>query len=591
MMARLTPRLAAVLLLVPALLPAQSAGRAFTPADWYRVTQVSAPARSPDGKSVAFTVTTVNEAGNKRHSEVWLQSVAGGPSRRLTSSGYESSGPRWSDDGKTLYFTSTRPGGRGTNWALRVDEVGEAFQPTATPPAAAPAGSQPTDKRFRITSGDSASGGAGGGRGGGGRGGGGFPGGAPGTAPATGPYAAMPPLARPSASAITAPVDPARFDGMHFTDSRYKANGNGFVASTGRAGAGGPGGAAADTGAAARARPAAQLFLQRAGGERITLTSAAYSHRNPVVSPNGEWIVFSADAKLRADSMVTRERDSLAKLPFSRKRDEADRDGTDLFMLPVAACEAHTAACVPTRIEYFGEETGAVWSPDSKQLAFTGRRGRYQSQRLFVLAAGTTKPVDVLGGWRYEPGNFTWWGDGTIRMATDVGGSSGLYAVNPATEGDPHHRWWASTRVEHPVRLRPHHPDVHQHRSHAPDGALHLGHRGPERAQAHDLQRRPQHGGGLVRRGVLHVPVGRQPRDRGVADEAVRLPARQEVSGGDVHPRRPALGVRRRLVRRVPEPGRGGDVRALHQSARLVGPTPPSPTPHAVTGVARTTWT
>ena len=436
MMACPSPRLAAALLLVPALLPAQSAGRAFTPADWYCVTQLSAPARSPDGKSVAFTVTTVNEAGNKRHSEVWLQSVTGGPARRLTSPGYESSAPRWSEDGKTLNFTSTRPGGRGTNWALRVDEVGEAFQPSATPAAPAPAGSQPTDKRFRITSGDSASGGAGGGRGGGGRGGGGggFPGGAPGAAPATGPYAAMAPLARPSASAITAPVDPARFDGMHFTDSRYKANGNGFVASTGRAGAGGPGGAPADTGAAARARPAAQLFLQRPGGERIRLTNAAYSHRTPVVSPNGEWIVFSADAKLRADSMVTRERDSLAKLPFSRKRDEADRDATDLFMLPVAACEAHTAACVPTRIEYFGDEAGATWSPDSKQLAFSGRRGRYQSQRLYVLAAGTTKPVDVLGSWKYEPGNFTWWGDGTIRMETEVGGSSGLYALNPATK-------------------------------------------------------------------------------------------------------------------------------------------------------------
>jgi len=42
-------------------------GRAFTPADWYRVTTVSAPAVSPDGRLVAFTVTTVKEADNKRH--------------------------------------------------------------------------------------------------------------------------------------------------------------------------------------------------------------------------------------------------------------------------------------------------------------------------------------------------------------------------------------------------------------------------------------------------------------------------------------------------------------------------------------------
>ena len=33
----------------------------------------------------------------------------------------------WSDDGKTLYFTSQRPGSRGTAWAVRMDEGGEAF--------------------------------------------------------------------------------------------------------------------------------------------------------------------------------------------------------------------------------------------------------------------------------------------------------------------------------------------------------------------------------------------------------------------------------------------------------------------------------
>ena len=37
-------------------------GRAFTPQDWYRVTTVSNPALSPDGKWVAFQVTTVREA-------------------------------------------------------------------------------------------------------------------------------------------------------------------------------------------------------------------------------------------------------------------------------------------------------------------------------------------------------------------------------------------------------------------------------------------------------------------------------------------------------------------------------------------------
>ena len=72
-------------------LRAQSTGRAFTPADWYRVVRVAAPVLSPDGNTIAFTVTTVREAEDKRHSEVWIQPVAGGPSRRMTSPGFESS--------------------------------------------------------------------------------------------------------------------------------------------------------------------------------------------------------------------------------------------------------------------------------------------------------------------------------------------------------------------------------------------------------------------------------------------------------------------------------------------------------------------
>ena len=45
--------------------------------------------------------------------------------------------------------------------------------------------------------------------------------------------------------------------------------------------------------------------------------------------------------------------------------------------------------------------------------------------------------------------------------------------------------------------------------------------------------------------------------------------AGQEVSGRALHPRRPALGVRRRMVRRIPEPRRRRRVRAVHESARL----------------------
>src|SRR3954469_20535533 len=164
-------QLTAALLLPSGILAAQQptpAKRAFTPADWYKITTLSAPALSPDGRQVAFTVTTVREAENRRHTEVWVVPMQGGEPMRYTSPAFESSNPRFSDDGKILHFTSQRPGGRGTNWALRMDQpLGEAFQPDRPPQFQQ--GSQPADKSFTII----AEGGGGRGRrgGGGGRGG------------------------------------------------------------------------------------------------------------------------------------------------------------------------------------------------------------------------------------------------------------------------------------------------------------------------------------------------------------------------------------------------------------------------------------
>ncbi|MEK7380043.1 MAG: hypothetical protein AAB075_03415, partial [Gemmatimonadota bacterium] len=113
----------------------QTGGRAFVPADWHRVTTVSSPAMSPDGRRVAFTVTTVVEAQNKRHSEVWVSSTTGGDPVRFTSPSVESSNQRWSPDGALLIFTSTRPGSRARSWALRMDQPGGEAAEYDGPPA------------------------------------------------------------------------------------------------------------------------------------------------------------------------------------------------------------------------------------------------------------------------------------------------------------------------------------------------------------------------------------------------------------------------------------------------------------------------
>jgi dipeptidyl aminopeptidase/acylaminoacyl peptidase len=392
----------------------QQTRHAFTPADWYKVTQVTAPALSPDGGKVAFTVTTVREAENRRHSEVWVVPTQGGEPARYTSPGFESSNPRFSDDGKILYFTSQRPGGRGTTWALRMDQpAGEAYQPASEPAAS---GSQPNDKSFTIFS-DA----GGGGRGGRGGRGGGEP--APDSSNANDPFGRMKPISRPPYNAITKPENPARFDGRQIVDMTYKANGQGeFI----------PGPRTEPRRDTARV---SQISLMRAGQtERKQLTNTKYSHRSALVSPDGKWVAFLADARLRSDSVVNAERDSIAKLAPDRKRDELPRNDTEIFILPVGACEAQSPDCTPRKIEYAGNESQFVWSPDSKQIAFVGQPSRFRNQRLFIAPIDGGKPQDILGTWQYEPGQIQWLKNGQIAMATSNGGSRGVFSIDPSTK-------------------------------------------------------------------------------------------------------------------------------------------------------------
>src|SRR5688572_31623160 len=119
------------------------ARRAFTLADWYRVTTVRQPAMSPDGKWVAFTVTTVREAENKRLSEVWVVPSAGGAPTRITPAGVESSTPRWAPDGKRLVVTSA-----GKLIRFHSDDFAAAPEPVDR----FQAGSMPNDGTFQAWS-------------------------------------------------------------------------------------------------------------------------------------------------------------------------------------------------------------------------------------------------------------------------------------------------------------------------------------------------------------------------------------------------------------------------------------------------------
>jgi dipeptidyl aminopeptidase/acylaminoacyl peptidase len=426
------------LVAAPSIALAQAPKRAFTPNDWYRVTQVAGPQLSPDGSKVVFTVTTIPNNENRRHTEIWMANVNGsGEPVRLTSPGTEASNPRWSEDGKYLFFTSNRPGGTGgSTWILHMDGgAGEAFQSTTLRPPAAgngPTPIRPADNSFTVTT-DGPQGGFGGR---GGRGGGrGFAFGDTAqsnrAADPNDPYAKMGPLARPPVNAITKPENPDRFDGMHFTDPQIVANGRGFVPSTGR---GGRGRGGVQQAGGARNAVVSQIYLQRTGAERKKITNTAYSHRNVSVSPDGQYLVFSADPMLRADSVAAKD-SVLGRRPGVREKVKnslpPDRNETDLFFVPVAGCEAGNA-CAPKKVDFFGTETNAMWLADSKQLLFVGRAGRDKNQKLYVVSPDGGKPAEVLPNWPYEPGQITRMKDGSLVMEASTGASTGIYRIDVA---------------------------------------------------------------------------------------------------------------------------------------------------------------
>ena len=94
----------------------------FDAAAMWKIARISEPVLSPNGRQVAFTVQTPDLDKNTKPQQIYVVPVDGGAPRQITQDGTQNERPRWSPDGRQIYFISNRASdGLSQIWVMDAD--------------------------------------------------------------------------------------------------------------------------------------------------------------------------------------------------------------------------------------------------------------------------------------------------------------------------------------------------------------------------------------------------------------------------------------------------------------------------------------
>ena len=322
--------------------------RGVTPEDYLSFKFVGDPHISPDGKVVAYVLTTIDQKKNKRESSVWLVPLDGSAApRRLSAEGFSSNSPRWSPDGKTLAILSARasdaPGGetpKSQIYLLSIEGGGEAIAVTKLKNGVQSYQWSPEGSRIVVVS-------------------------------TSGPTDGVAAADRKS-------------DVRHYAHIQYKFNDTGWFDDKRR-----------------------HLWVVSVpGGEAKQITDGQdWNDTDPQWSPDGTRLAFVSDRTGKA---------------FDNSHN------TDVWVIPAAGGTL-------TKIsDHAFEDENPRWSPDGKQILFTGQTAVHQFPKLYVAdSSGGAASQLALKDFDNVLGEIHWLAPGSVFFAAGVKGETHIFRADP----------------------------------------------------------------------------------------------------------------------------------------------------------------